>query len=425
MTPDPPPSKPQDTPLFRQQAVTYQSRALDGEVLLRLSMPMRVLIAVAVVIVVGALIFAARASYARMETVGGWVVPEGGLIRITARQGGTIEALPVTEGDSVAAGQSLAQLRLSPDTEQGDAGSAIAAQLQSQIEAVRSLAGAEREKLLAEEQALTAQRDAMTRELDHSRARIDTMSERLELVQANAARVRQIAERGYASTRSVEEAEMAVLAAEQDLVDVRTSIMTMERQLAEMEASLRVIPINIRAAEAQAREGEAVLARQSTEMAVQNTYHAGATVAGRVVAVPVTQGQTVAPQSVIAVLTPEGSSLEAELYVPSRAAGFIRQGQEVQLMYQAFPYQKFGVARGQITSVSRTVLAPAEVAIPGLEVTEPVFRVKVALARDSVTAYGQQMPVQPGMLLSANIVIDRRSLLEWLLDPLYAVGRMG
>ncbi|MFN3275997.1 MAG: hypothetical protein ACK41U_15155 [Paracoccus sp. (in: a-proteobacteria)] len=71
------------------------------------------------------------------------------------------------------------------------------------------------------------------------------------------------------------------------------------------------------------------------------------------------------------------------------------------------------------------MLAPAEVAIPGLEVTEPVFRVKVALARDSVTAYGQQMPVQPGMLLSANIVIDRRSLPEWLLDPLYAVGRMG
>ncbi|MDM7459460.1 MAG: HlyD family efflux transporter periplasmic adaptor subunit [Paracoccus sp. (in: a-proteobacteria)] len=412
-------------PLFRPEAVAYQSRSLDGDVMLRLSMPMQVLIALAVLIVVGALIFAGRASYARMETVGGWVVPEGGLIRITAPQGGTIEALPVTEGESVKAGQSLARLRLSSDTDQGDAGAMIAAQLQSQIEAVRSLARAERDKLIADEEALTAQRDAMESELAQSRARIDTMSERLELVQANADRVREIGRRGFASMRSIEEAEMAVLTAEQDLVDVRTSIMTMERQLAEMEAALRAIPINIRAAEAQAREGEAVLARQSTEVAVQNTYTASATVGGRVVAVPVTQGQAVAPQSVIAVLTPEGASLEAELYVPSRAAGFIEEGQEVQLMYQAYPYQKFGVAEGRITSFSRTVLAPTEIAIPGLEIAEPVFRVKVALARDSVTAYGQDMPVQPGMLLSANIVIDRRSLLEWLLDPIYAVGRLG
>ena len=140
---------------------------------------------------------------------------------------------------------------------------------------------------------------------------------------------------------------------------------------------------------------------------------------------PVSQGQTVAPQSVIAVVTPEGSTLEAELYVPSRSAGFITEGQEVQLMYQAFPYQKFGTAKGRVRSVSRTVLAPAEVAIPGLEIQEPVFRVKVNMESDMVRAYGQDIPVQPGMLLSASIVIDRRTLFEWLLDPLYAVGRLG
>ena len=94
-------------------------------------------------------------------------------------------------------------------------------------------------------------------------------------------------------------------------------------------------------------------------------------------------------------------------------------------MYQAFPYQKFGTAKGRILTVSRTVLGPQEVAIPGLQVSEPVFRVKVALQSDRVTAYGQEILIQPGMLLSAGVVIDRRSLLEWLLDPIYAVGRMG
>lgn len=412
-------------PLFRQQAVAYQSRSLDGEVMLSLSMRMRALIILAVVVVAGAAIFAATATYARMETVVGWVVPEGGLIRVTAQQGGIIEKLSVAEGDQVAAGEALAELRLSTDLEDGSAGLALQKQLKNQIEAVRAQAEAEREKLQAQEVSLKAQRDGMLRELDQSRARVESMAERLALIEADAKRVRKIADRGYASKKNVEESAMAVLSAQQELDALRSSVMATERQIGDVEAQLKTLPLSIRAAEAQARASEAQLAQQGTELAVRDVYRAGATVAGRVVAVPVSRGQTVPPQSVIAVLTPEGSTLEAELYVPSRSAGFITPGQEVQLMYQAFPYQKFGAANGTVRSVSRTVLAPGEVAIPGLEINEPVFRVKVGMESDSVQAYGQAIPVQPGMLLSAGIVIDRRTLVEWLLDPIYAVGRLG
>ena len=31
--------------------------------------------------------------------------------------------------------------------------------------------------------------------------------------------------------------------------------------------------------------------------------------------------------------------------------------------------------------------------------------------------------MQPGMQISAEIVFDRRSLLQWLFDPIYAVGQ--
>ncbi|MDO5614015.1 MAG: HlyD family efflux transporter periplasmic adaptor subunit [Paracoccus sp. (in: a-proteobacteria)] len=373
----------------------------------------------------GALAFASTASYARIETVAGWVVPEGGLIRVTAPRGGVIQSLTVSEGDTVSAGQSLAELRLSADLAGGSAGQALLTQLHAQIDAARAQAEAEREMLVADETNLKTQREGLVAERDQGRARIETTAERLALVEANAERVRAMAGRGIASRKTVEESEMAVLVAQQELSGVRSSVLAMDRQISEIDAQLRSLPLSIRAADARASAGQAQLALQGTEMETQNVYHAGATVAGRVVAVPVSRGQTVAPQSVVAVLTPEGSSLEAELYVPSRSAGFIKAGQEVQLMYQAFPYQKFGTARGVVRSVSRTVLAPSEVAIPGLEIQEPVFRVKVELASDQVRAYGQDIQVQPGMLLTAGIVIDRRTLVEWLLDPIYAVGRLG
>lgn len=420
-----PPQTSRATPLFRSEAVAYQTRQLDGEVMLSLTMRTRVLIALAVVVVGAALVFVSTASYSRIETVAGWVVPEGGLIRVTAQQGGTVERLLITEGDSVRAGQPLAEMRLSPDLEGGDSRLLLERHLQSQALAQQAQAEAEREKLLAEEASLKTARLALRRELDAGRLRIGMMERRLEIARANSERVGKIAERGYSSARNAEEAQMGVLLAQQDLADAEAAVMALQRELDTLDANLRAVPTNLKAAEAQARASDAALARQATELEAQGTYQAGATVAGRVVAVPVARGQTVAAQSVLAVITPEGSTLEAELYVPSRAAGFINPGQEVRLMYQAFPYQKFGTARGQIRSVSHTVLAPSEVSIPSLNAQEPVFRVKVALDSDSVEAYGQTIPVQPGMLLQAGIVIERRTLIEWLLDPLYAVGRMG
>ena len=72
--------------------------------------------------------------------------------------------------------------------------------------------------------------------------------------------------------------------------------------------------------------------------------------------------------------------------------------------------------------MSSTVLAPSEVAIQGLNIQEPVFRIRVTLSRDEMQAYGESVAMQPGMLVSAQIVFDRRSLIRWLFDPIYAVS---
>src|SRR5262249_51892905 len=145
--------------------------------------------------------------------------------------------------------------------------------------------------------------------------------------------------------------------------------------------------------------------------------------AGPVAPLPLSLGQAVSPGATAAVVIPQGAKLEAELLAPSRAAGFIRSGQDVRLMLQAFPYQRFGAVQGAIKAISTTVLGPTEISIPGAKIDEPVFRVRVALARESIEAYGEAIPLQPGMILSADIVFDRRSLIEWLFDPLFAVAR--
>jgi membrane fusion protein len=411
--------------LFRKEAIHHATRRLAGEVVLASSLPSRVLAGLAILVVLGGTAFAATASYARKETVVGWLTPQAGMIRLAARQGGVVSAIHVKEGDRVVAGQAIATLTLSAALESGDSYAALSRSLEAQGSAAEAKAAAALAALAAEQRQLSDRRAALNRELVETRRRMALQSERLALAKAEVARAETITAQGFLPRRELDARRSAALAIDQESSELSAQILTYEREIGEVTARLAAIPIDVRLAQADATSTQAGLEQQATQTEALATYVVLATVAGRVAALPVDTGQTVLPGAVVAVVTAGNSRLEAELYAPSRAAGFVREGQEVRLLYQAFPHQKFGTGAGVVTSVSRTVLAPSEVAIPGVSVQEPVFRVRVALAKDSVSAYGETLPLQPGMLLSADVVIDRRSLLEWLLDPLYAAGRRG
>lgn len=376
-----------------------------------------------VAVVILAAVFASIATYARKETVAGWLAPVEGMIRLEARQGGVVDSLHVQEGQVVHAGQPIATLKLSPALDGRDSYKALGQSLDAQAEAAAVRASAARATLDAERRQLVARKEALTRELAQTRRRVVLQAERLRLARAEIQRAETIAAQGFLPRRELELRQASALAVEQEEAQLAGTALSYEREIGEVTARLAVISIDQDAKEADAASARASLEQQRTQVETQSTYVVVASVDGRVAALPVRRGQSVPAGAAVAVVTAGAAPLEAELYAPSRASGFIQEGQEVRLMYQAFPYQKFGAGAGRVTSVSRTVLAPAEVAIPGLQVQEPVFRVRVKLSRDHVAAYGRAMALQPGMLLTADIVIDRRSLLEWLLDPIYAAGK--
>jgi membrane fusion protein len=135
-------------------------------------------------------------------------------------------------------------------------------------------------------------------------------------------------------------------------------------------------------------------------------------------------GQHVAAGQSLASVVPHGGHLEARLLVPSRAVGFVDPGSRVVLRYQAYPYQKFGQQYGHVARISNSALGPeAVVAMTGQRPQEPVYRVDVALDRQDILAYGKPQALRPGMAFSADILMDRRRLIEWIFEPLYGIGR--
>lgn len=116
-------------------------------------------------------------------------------------------------------------------------------------------------------------------------------------------------------------------------------------------------------------------------------------------ALPIAVGQAAQPGQTVASIVPIGpdgrsSELQAQLYAPSRAAGFARPGQEVFLRFTAYSFQKFGVAMGRVLSVSRSPIAPqdlpagqSQALVAAAQANEPLYRITVQLATQTINTY--------------------------------------
>ena len=411
--------------LFRREAVHHATRRLEGEVILATPLSVKTLGLLLVAIIAAAVALLVSATYARKATVTGLLVPDQGMVRASILAAGSLQSVMIREGDVVAAGDRLAVVNLAVESSAGNVGAAISKGLTSEGLAARARAESMLARLQVELEQAKNRLSKSEAEQEQIKIQIGLQQQRVVLGEADLERALEIAAKGFMARRDVDARRSSVLLLQQELATQRRLFSTSEREIADIRARLASVPLEIAAARAEAEGAAAALEQRSADAESRRLQFVTAPISGRIAALPVVTGQTVNAGATIAVIVPEGGLLEAELLAPSRAIGFVRPGQQVQISLQAFPYQRFGTVPGKIRLVSSTVLSPNEVAIQGLNIQEPTFRIRVSLARESMQAYGETFPLQPGMLVSGDIVFDRRTLIQWLFDPIYAVaGRL-
>ena len=411
--------------LFRREAVRHATRRLEGEVILATPLSVKTLGFFLVAVIFAAVLFLINATYARKATVTGLLVPDQGMVRASVLAAGSLQTVMVKEGAIVAAGDRIAVVNLAAELSAGNVGESISKSLATEALAARAKAEFALARLEVEFEQAKIRLSRSNAEQEQIQIQITLQQERVVLAEADLARALEIAAKGFMSRRDVDARRSSLLQLQQELATQRRLLATSEREVADLKARLAGIPLEIKGAQAEAAGAAAALEVRTADADARRLQFVTAPIAGRIAALPVVTGQTVNAGATIAVIVPEGGQLEAELLAPSRAIGFVRPGQPVQISLQAFPYQRFGTVSGRIRLVSSTVLSPNEVAIQGLNIQEPTFRIRVSLAQESMNAYGESYPLQPGMLVSGDIVFDRRTLIQWLFDPIYAVaGRL-
>lgn len=404
--------------LFRKEAIERRANRLYGEVALTTPLSTWVLTALIGGLVVGLSVILAFGDYARKETVSGWLKPDKGLIRIVSPQLASVNAVHIVEGEDVQLGDVLLDLNFDNSLiTGGQAVDRALSEINSQITESESRLHILNQQHAQNVKTIEDQSIVARKELIRLNAQRAVLLKRVDAAKAVLDRYDALVREDAASFLEAERQRDAVLALEQSLAQMDQRIETKTGGLTSYSNQLAELPLEKEAALAELRESIAALRAQSAQLARQGALAMTAPVSGRVAALPVSVGETLRPQELAIALLPEGGRLEAELFVPTRAAGFIKSGQPVRLQLDAFPFQKFGVTKGRVAKISKTVFTPAELP-EALGLKEPAYRITVEIERQDINAYGENFPLQAGMTLNADIIQEKQKLWRAFMEPL-------
>ncbi|NTF52794.1 HlyD family efflux transporter periplasmic adaptor subunit [Agrobacterium rhizogenes] len=406
--------------LFRTEAMEHRRR-LRGEVMIAQPVSHGVMTAILGVFVVVGATYLMTGTYARKETVQGYVAPTGGLAQLYATKGGIVTRVLVHEGDVVTQGQPMVELSLETTGADGQVGEKLRLETQTRIQSIDTQMTAAKARFDEEGRRLSARVEGLGGELASQEQRLES-ERRLQALQTDdAGRYAQLQVKGSGTRFELSRRQQQILAQESVIHELERQKEQRQGDLNDARSQLAGLPAERDDKLAQLQGLRSELEQSLAQLQVNRAYVMVAPVAGRVAALQAQPGQTAVAQSPLAALVPAGSNLEANLLVPPRAAGLIQPGQEVRLRVDAFPYQRFGVVSGHVVQVSRATYREGELLAP-IAFKDPVYRVTVSLERTSIAAYGEERPLTPGMTLIGDVITDRRHFTDWVLDPLKAIG---
>lgn len=410
---------------FRSEVTEHQRAQRLGEPLLITPLSFKVLTALVAAVVIAIGCFLYWGTYTTKQTVAGYILPSKGVVTVYAPQFGTIVERYVHLGERVRKGQKLYEIALQRSTlNTSNVNAALLKQYDAQLQSIEvQRKQAEQLGTAKVTQLLGQQRDFRS-EYKNLGGEFQTEKAILKLAEDNLARYQSLARTGMVSKSGLQKIQQQVMTQKSQVEQIDSKMAALIAQLNQIPAEISETKSNTASDVANLKAQAAQIKLQRLELQVAQKVIVRSPSSGVISSVIARVGQNVntqasglTSQSALLSILPQGSVLEARLLVPTRSIGFVHPGERVRFRYSAFPYQRFGLYRGKVRGVSRSVITPGELDLP-VNLNGPYYLVTASLVHPYVHAYGRRLPLTAGMTLSADIVLNRERLYNWLLRPL-------
>ena len=410
--------------LYRVEAINHQRERAWGELVVSTPRAARWFALVGVLLAVSFVAFLATAQYTRKARASAVLAYANDPVLVAATEAGMLVSVDVKAGDEVKVGQRLATI----STERTAGGEAVFAAGARDADARRMAVADERKQaqaLLNAQQNQTAARikahEAEIAQLDRE---IGAQSDRVTQLKVQVERYQQLARDKFAPALQVQQKQDELAEQVVKLESLKRTRTGIDREVAIARTELPTLRATLDAKLAALSRDEATFMQTSRESLARRAYEVTAAQSGSVERVIALSGQSVIIGAPLMQVQTGPRVLMADIYVPTRSAGFLRDGQTVRLAIDAFPMERFGHVAATVTDVGRSVIAPGDVGLPSF-VKEPSFRVRAKLATPEVVAYGQTYALKSGLSAQADITLDERPLYRWVIEPVLRLrGRL-
>ena len=411
--------------LFRQEVIDKKKHRLEGTISLVQPPGFKSLTLLILLVVIISLVFLSLGSYTRKEKVSGVLQPDTGIIKLGAPQSGIIAELMVQEGQLVKKNQPILRIISEQHGIDGvELNQSLINQFQFQLSSLTQQLSQQKIKNELQVEDLIHNRINVEKRLIQLGIQNDIFAKRIEINNDIVEQITSLADTGYISDLELKRQNDTLLSLKQQSSSIQSEKLTLQNQIEKIDNQQVQLPIEQEKATAQLNTQIKDIQVQLARIKQQRLSELRTPVDGVVSGLLAKVGKSVTSNQNLISILPEGSSMQAIIYVPTKAFGFIEKGQKTRLRYYAFPYEKFGIYEGIVDEISANVILPDETDTPGI-ISQPSYRIVIDLDNDSISAYGKEIPLRAGMRLDADIIIEERSLIHWLFDPVFSLeGRL-
>lgn len=412
---------------FRQAALDARRVDALGEIILIRPLAFSVITGVVALAAIAALAMLFFGSYTKRSTINGQLVPDSGTLKVYAPQAGVVIRKQVREGQRVHRGELMYVLTSERQTSnQRNVQESISTQVELRQQSLLGEISKTQQLQRDERRALLKRIDGLGAEVNKIGTQIEGQRNRTKLAEDALLRSEQLLAQNFISKEQLQLKMVDLLDQRNHLGSLERDQISVGRDLASAQADLVLLSGRQRNTLAQIERALASTNQELTESEARRSISMTAPEDGIASGVIAESGQNIDTSKPMFSVVPDSSVLQANLYAPSAAIGFIQPGDTVLIRYQAFPFQKFGHARGTVLSISKTALSNNELpsTLSNAErgnSNEPMYRIVVGIASQTMQAYGKAQALQAGMLLEADVLLETRRLYEWVLEPLYSM----
>ena len=127
-------------------------------------------------------------------------------------------------------------------------------------------------------------------------------------------------------------------------------------------------------------------------------------------------GGVVTSAQPLMVIVPDANEVTALVKVANLDIGFVQQGQQAEIKLETFPYTKYGTIPARITVLGND-------AVTDEKTGQSTYPALLTLEHRYIRVEGKNVPVSPGMNVTAEIKTGERRIIEYLLSPIVKAGQ--